>query len=302
MQLRYCSIPGGNFGDDLNLSLWPSLFPDLAERAPDAHLYGIGTILGGTFPEGPKAVLGSGSGYRGQPQLQGDWKVYWVRGPRTARWCGLDPSLGMGDPAPLWAGLKQDLPQVPGRIGLVPHHKSYSGCDWNALAASAGLQAIDPRQSPEEVVRALAGCERVLTESLHGAIFADAMGIPWRAVILARRFHDLKWSDWLDTLDLELQVSAVPVELNRGLGMAKAIGNRLARWTDRGGPQARNFLRPVRASTQADEERVMRELQRIAAQESAFMLSDERVRARQEEAMHDRCAAFARDWGFRFAG
>lgn len=36
----------------------------------------------------------------------------------------------------------------------------------------------------------------VLAESLHGAVFAGALGVPWRAVALARRFNDFKWHDW----------------------------------------------------------------------------------------------------------
>ena len=83
MLLRYARMARGNFGDDVNVELWPELFPDLADRHPDAHLYGVGTLLGGSRPDGPKIVLGSGCGYRGAPALDDSWRVYWVRGPRT---------------------------------------------------------------------------------------------------------------------------------------------------------------------------------------------------------------------------
>lgn len=302
MRLRYTLMAHGNFGDDLNVDLWPELFPDLAEHHPDVHLYGVGTLLGGSRPDGPKIVLGSGSGYRGAPALDDSWRVYWVRGPRTAQRCGLDPALGLGDGAVLWSGLRRAPTPVPGRIGLVPHHKSYDGADWNAIAHAAGLVAIDPRQSPEAVTAALAGCERVLTESLHGAIFADAMNIPWRAVVLARRFNDFKWDDWLDTLGMRLDAAEVQVELLRALPFGKAVGNRLARWTDRGGAGARNRLRPLRAATPDDIARVVDQLRGFAEETSKFAASDPARRAAQHVAMREACARFAKDYGLAFAG
>ena len=300
MRLKYCKLPQGNFGDDLNVELWPALFPDLEAKRPDVWLYGIGTILGGTQPDGPKAVLGSGCGYRGTPRLGDDWCVYWVRGPGTAAKCHLDPALGLGDAAVLYAPLHQELAPVPGRIGLVPHHKSYDSWDWDALACEAGLYPIDPRQTPRQVADAIASCERVLTESLHGAIFADTLGVPWRAVVLARRFNDFKWQDWLDTLGMKLRTAEVHVELHRTLKPGKAFTNRLARWV--GGPDERNHLRPVRAATPSDVERVRQDLINIASEVTSFVLSDPNVRAVQQQRMREACARFAADYGLRFAG
>lgn len=302
MRLRYARMEKGNFGDDLNLVLWPELFPDLAQRHPETHLYGVGTLLGGSFPDGPKCVLGSGCGYRGKPVLDADWRVYWVRGPRTAQACGLDPALGLGDGAVLWSGLRREHAPVPGRIGLIPHHKSYDGADWDAIARLADLHPIDPRQSPAAVVTALAGCERVLTESLHGAIFADALGIPWRAVVLARRFNDFKWLDWLDTLGMPLDAAEAPVELQQHLPATKALGNRLARWTEYGGLQARNHMRPVRETGSSDLARVLHALRMFARETGHFVVSDAGRRAAQREAMRERCAVFAKDHGLMFAG
>ena len=300
MRLKYCKLPQGNFGDDLNVELWPALFPGLATKHPDTWLYGIGTILGGTQPDGPKVVLGSGCGYRGTPQLGDDWCVYWVRGPGTATRCHLDPSLGLGDAAVLYAPLHQPLAPVPGRIGLVPHHKSYDSWDWDTLAREAGLYPIDPRQTPRQVADAIASCERVLTESLHGAIFADTLGVPWRAVVLARRFNDFKWQDWLDTLGMKLHTAEVNVELHRTLKPAKAFTNRLARWA--GGADERNHLRPVRAATKSDVERVRQDLSNIASETKSFVVSAPAVRAAQHARMREACARFAADHGLVFSG
>lgn len=302
MRLRYARMARGNFGDDLNVELWPELFPDLAARQPDAHLYGVGTLLGGSRPDGMKYVLGSGCGYRGPPTLDDSWCVYWVRGPRTAQACGLDPALGLGDGAVLWSGLRRRPVATPGRIGLVPHHKTCEGADWDAIARLAGLTPIDPRQSPATVTEALAGCERVLAESLHGAIFADALGIPWRTVVLAHRFNDFKWQDWLDTLGLPFDAAEVPVELQQSLPVTKALGNRLARWTARWRTAARDHMRPVREAGSSDLARVLHALQVIAGDVDRFVVSDPARRAAQQSAMRERCARFAQDRGLTFAG
>ena len=58
MLLRYARMAQGNFGDDVNVELWPELFPDLADRHPDAHLYGVGTLLGARAPTDRRSCWG----------------------------------------------------------------------------------------------------------------------------------------------------------------------------------------------------------------------------------------------------
>ena len=45
MNLKYCPIEGGNFGDTLNTMVWRTLFPHLSALRPDVLVYGIGTLL-----------------------------------------------------------------------------------------------------------------------------------------------------------------------------------------------------------------------------------------------------------------
>ena len=302
MQLHYCRIDGGNFGDDLNLSLWPRLFPGIADAFPEVRVYGIGTILGGEQPPGPKVVLGSGLGYRGPARPDPLQRVYWVRGPRTAEALGLDRALGLGDPAVLWPAVRLPHAPIAGRVGLVPHFRSLQRFDWAGVAREAGLHLVDPRLSPGAVVAALGSCERVLCESLHGAICADAMGIPWRAVVLARRFNEMKWRDWLDGVGLELHAAEMPLELLDRLPRLKAMGNALARLADRGGPAARHRMRPLRAAGRRERAMAVRALRRLAAEAGAFEVSDRARLDRRRDGMQERCAAFARDHGLGFAG
>ena len=300
MQLQHRKQAHDTFDGQLDAELWPLLFPDLAARHPDAWLYGIHSSLDGPQSQGSKVALGSGCSGRRALRLDDSWRVYWVRGPRTAKKCGLDPALGLGDAAVLWPPLHRTPAPVAGRIGLIPHHKSYDSWDWDALARAVGLYPIDPRQSPQQVADAIASCERVLSESLHGAIFADTLGVPWRAVVLARRFDEFEWQDWLDTLGMKLGIAEVHVELQRTLKPLEAVANYLTRWV--GGPDERNHMRPIRAANASDVERVRQDLINIASETGSFVLSDPAARARQQARMREACSRFARDHDEQFNG
>ena len=56
---------------------------------------------------------------------------------------------------------------------------------------------------------AIGSVSLVLTESLHGAIFADTMGIPWTPFVTSRNVSALKWVDW--TLSVGLDFAPVPL-------------------------------------------------------------------------------------------
>lgn len=82
MQIKYCPIDGGNFGDALNTMVWDRLFPDLTERKQGMLVYGIGTLLDGRHDRTlKKVVLGSGLGEASQALPDPNWDFRWVRGP-----------------------------------------------------------------------------------------------------------------------------------------------------------------------------------------------------------------------------
>ncbi len=59
--LYYCKTPKGNFGDDLNLWLWPRLAPEVCDEQDSTLFVGIGTILSHHIPAKPvKMVFGAG--------------------------------------------------------------------------------------------------------------------------------------------------------------------------------------------------------------------------------------------------
>ncbi len=80
MQIKYCPIEGGNFGDTLNTMVWDRLFPDLTQRKESILVYGIGTLLDGRHDRTlKKIVLGSGLGEAGAALPDPNWDFRWVR-------------------------------------------------------------------------------------------------------------------------------------------------------------------------------------------------------------------------------
>jgi hypothetical protein len=55
MKLHYCKTPSGNFGDDLNTWLWPTLLGEnFFDTNEDALFLGVGTILNQKIPRTPE--------------------------------------------------------------------------------------------------------------------------------------------------------------------------------------------------------------------------------------------------------
>ena len=96
MNIKYCPIEGGNFGDTLNTMVWDRLFPDLTLHKEDMLVYGIGTLLDGRHDQSrKKIVLGSGIGEAHAAMPDPNWDFRWVRGPLSAQEFGLPSELAL---------------------------------------------------------------------------------------------------------------------------------------------------------------------------------------------------------------
>jgi hypothetical protein len=185
MKLLHARLRAPNFGDDLNLWLWPKLLPGVFDDDESIVFYGIGSIISHRS-DGPakKIVLGAAfvPEYGRLPDLAGDrWQFYFVRGPVTAAALGLDPALGIGDPAVL---VRTVLPpgKRDGPVCFMPHWESLEWGYWQAVCQRAGLSLIDPRWPVERVLDAIGSARLMICEAMHGAIVADALqfrGFPW---------------------------------------------------------------------------------------------------------------------------
>jgi len=195
-----------NFGDELNATLMPKVFPDLFEGGEDLFL-GIGSVIFDNHPvDRNKVVFGSGyGGYTALPVFNETWKIYCVRGPRTAALCGLSPDFVAGDAAILIKKFRPPKLEPAKGFSFMPHWLSVGKGHWQAACDIAGVKFIDPSAPVEEVLQAIESSEAVITEAMHGAIVSDALRVPWIPVLPIQKIHRMKWFDWAEALDLSLE-------------------------------------------------------------------------------------------------
>ncbi len=215
MKLCFWRSTSGNFGDQLNLWLWPRVLPDFFDERDDVMFLGMGSLLGTThlrhyhfLPDAVKLVFGTGYGgitFGAPPKVDDRWKIYFVRGPRTAKALGVHPELGIGDPGSLISRIPEtlNLPRLASGPAFMPHLESAANGAWKSIAEAAGLAYIDPRSPVESILRDLASASVVVTEAMHGAIVADALRIPWVPFAPSEQ-HQAKWHDWADSLGISI--------------------------------------------------------------------------------------------------
>lgn len=212
MKLYYSISSGGNFGDDMNAWFWDDLLSGWRDAEPDVTLFGIGTILGRKIlaDHGRVLVCGSGAGYGSIDGIDRDKvDVAWVRGPRTAAMMGLDRGLAITDPACMVTTMPRfsGLPRGTGGTIFIPHRSTARlDLDWDRIGRHAGLRVVLPSGEAHEVIARIAAADLVVTESMHGAIFADAFRVPWVPVRVSNEFNDFKWHDWAESVEVRMQV------------------------------------------------------------------------------------------------
>ncbi len=190
-----------NFGDDIN----PTFFGRLAGRCTrfasdrqQPHLLGAGSILERATPM--SIVCGSGLLQPHHGRRLPQTTLVAVRGEHSRAAFAPRGDVFLGDPVVLvdaWATRGEILH----RFGLVPHVRSVPR--WRRLN-TRGLHLIDPGLPPWQVIAEIAACETVLSQSLHGLIVADALGVPnvWIAPSSDMVGDQFKFRDYFSTLDL----------------------------------------------------------------------------------------------------
>ena len=200
-----------NFGDELNLWLWPRLIEGLFDGVGDLF-FGVGSNIRAGFPAARrKVVLGAGYGaYSPPPIVDGSWSFYFVRGKQTARALGLDEALGLGDAGIYIRSCKVPRQRINGKVAFIPHWESLWRGKWQEACRLAGVHFVDPTGPVEAVLADIASADFVVTEAMHGAIIADALRVPWIPIRPSHHIHHMKWDDWASALDMQIDWARLP--------------------------------------------------------------------------------------------
>ncbi|RKT47436.1 polysaccharide pyruvyl transferase family protein [Thiocapsa rosea] len=211
MQLLYFQAEEGNFGDDMNEWFWHQIIPEFPGWDETYTMLGIGTLLDENCFRGKRKLLimGSGStGYRPTTPLdRSRFDIGWVRGPLTASLLGLQEQDALTDPAYLLSELEEFKGATRKQTSrlLIPHHStSKLNIDWAALSERIGLTYLSPCDDSKYVIERIRHAELVVSESMHGAIVADAFGVPWIPIAIGQQFNHFKWRDWGSSMNVRI--------------------------------------------------------------------------------------------------
>jgi len=279
MKLHYCKTPLGNFGDDLNTWLWPTLLGDsFFNTHEDCLFLGVGTILNQKLPKrAEKIVLGTGTGYQRPPKVDGKFSIYSVRGPLTAKALNIPLRKSIGDSAYLCLATDRfkKLLALPKkyRVSVIPHHQTATTIDWETIGNVGELHFIDPRKEFFQVFEDIAQSECVLTESLHGAIFADALRTAWQPFRMGHRFNMFKWRDWLESIHIELPAfQKYPILCSEKLSLPRRAKHVIERVCGNTLRYDRLSQKPIRTNSAHELEEFAKQLER-QSQTKPFYLS-----------------------------
>ncbi len=197
-----------NFGDMIGQELVEHLLGcklPLAKGGDSAVLLGPGSIIGCCDRFASSVVWGSGiDPHYSNVSLDLSKIVFLaVRGPKTRSFLNLDIPV-LGDPGFL---LPRIYPQTPsdGPISVVVHHSTCKRRLREFLfdPYRTKYRIIDPRRDWRAVVNEICQSKFVFCQSLHGAIVAEAYGVPWA---WWKGFHGrvagFKWEDWFASISV----------------------------------------------------------------------------------------------------
>ncbi|MBT0993100.1 hypothetical protein KIN34_02175 [Cellulomonas sp. DKR-3] len=199
-----------NFGDEFSAIALGELTGARVRwaAASRARVYGIGSILTVYARERSEARV-FGSGLRGAPATP--WtvpaeRVLAVRGTLTRDALGLPDDTVLGDPGLVVGSLDLGVGPRVRRPLVLPHFGAVGSAPARSALASmraGGYDVVLPNAAPLEVARRIAAAPFLATSSLHGLVFAHALGTPARLVTFPGVPHQeplFKYDDYLSAL------------------------------------------------------------------------------------------------------
>ncbi len=195
LSITYVDIP--NMGDQLNKLIIKELYhkETYNEAVSYSNMTGIGSLMEALFCENecadevdyPIYVWGTGFNcdvsLHGKKPVRKNIKYCCVRGYDSKKkledYYGEAIKCSVGDPGLLAYYLQEANITKRFSIGIIPHWRENELSIVNDLYRNyANPLLINLRNPPELVLHQIAECETIITSSLHGAVVADAFGIP----------------------------------------------------------------------------------------------------------------------------
>ncbi|MBU2951617.1 polysaccharide pyruvyl transferase family protein [Tamlana agarivorans] len=233
MKLVYYKSEHGNFGDDLNLWMWPQIFgKDFLKNNQDIAFFGIGSILieNSVFIEQAnscknKIVFGTGvRSINENIKIDDSWHILFLRGPYSSLKLKGDLDHYIADAAYFLTLLPQyksylNTPKKY-KTSFIPYFESVDKMDWQKICDDLAWNLILPTEitSVEDFILEVAASEQVISEAMHGAMIADIVRVPWVRFRFYSHLHEgtvvseWKWNDWLLSIGFSENV-----ELNAGV-------------------------------------------------------------------------------------
>ena len=132
----------------------------------------------------PIYIWGSGflHDYNNRRFYRNNLQVCALRGKKTKEklelLTGRKYDVPLADGGLLIDKLLEEYPEKKYRIGLIPHMWHQNESAVKKMANQDGVHLIDIKRTPQEVAYDIAQCNTVVSTSLHGLVFADALHIP----------------------------------------------------------------------------------------------------------------------------
>ena len=172
----------------------------------EPHLVAVGSVMSATTPASlvwSTGVMHPDLGVGGVTPSN----VYAVRGKLThsaLQTTGMklrDVPLGdAGYLAPELLGISRfEFPTHT--LGVVPHYVDRHNAHFRRLLDEPGVLELNVHDRPEQFLQAMASCKAIISSSLHGLVFAEALGIPnlWVTAGDEIAGGPFKFNDWFST-------------------------------------------------------------------------------------------------------
>ncbi|PHR14712.1 MAG: hypothetical protein COA40_00570 [Aequorivita sp.] len=167
-----------NFGDMFNKDLIRFFNAQLifvpTYKESEAAL--TGSILGTYLRDFTGYVLGAGFILDRYNRKGNNWKVKIIRGPLSAKQCGVTENVVFADPGILASQIYSNSGIKKYKLGIIPHSRDVP--IFKGLQFDENVKFIHPRRKPAAVAKDIMNCEYIASSSLHGLIFADAFRVP----------------------------------------------------------------------------------------------------------------------------